>query len=105
MKFFLPIRRDVAWERETYTLLKRLLSAALATSFTERQICSLHYQAEGQASDVDVGQPYPLNGEIIIAILEGTSPPPLLRVHAHAGGLPRPAHPHRRPGRALRHRV
>jgi hypothetical protein len=75
MKFFLPIGRDVAWERETYTLLKRLLSATLATSFTERQICSLHYQAEGQASDVDVGQPHPLNGEIIIAILEGTSPP------------------------------
>jgi hypothetical protein len=75
VKFFLPIRRDAAWERETYHHLKQCLSAALATSFTERQICSLHYQAEGQASNVDVGQPHPLNGEIIIAILCGTSPP------------------------------
>ena len=70
MKFFLPIGRDAAGERETYNHLKQLLSAALATPFTERQICSLHYQHEGQAYDVDVGQPHPVNSEIIVAILE-----------------------------------
>jgi len=75
MRFFLPIGRDSAWEREMYHHLKRLLSAALETPFTERQICSLHYQHEGQEYDVDVGQSHPVNGEIIVAILEGTLPP------------------------------
>ena len=80
-----------------YNHLKRLLSAALETPFTERQICSLHYQHEGQEYDVDVGQSHPVNGEIIVAILERDLTPPLLRVHSHTWGLRRPAHFHRRP--------
>jgi len=75
MRFFFPIGRDAAGELETYNHLKQFLSAALATPFTERQICSLHYQHAGQAYDVDVGQPHPVTGEIIIALLEGTLPP------------------------------
>jgi hypothetical protein len=74
MRFFLPIGRDVAGEREIYNHIKQLLSAVLGTPFTERQICSLHYQHDGQAYDVDVGQPHPVNGEIIVAILYGTLP-------------------------------
>jgi hypothetical protein len=74
MRFFLPIGRDAAGERETYNHIKQLRSAALATPFTERQICSLHYQHDGQEYDVDVGQPHSVNGEIIVAILYGTLP-------------------------------
>jgi hypothetical protein len=75
MRFFLPIRRDAAGEREMYNHIKQLLAAALETPFTERQICSLHYHHDGQEYDADVGQPHPVNGEIIIAILYGTLPP------------------------------
>ena len=68
-----------------YNHLKRLLSAALETPFTERQICSLHYQHEDQEYDVDVGQSHPVNGEIIVAILEGTLPPAITCALAHVG--------------------
>src|SRR5687767_14135785 len=74
MKFFIPIPRDAGWEREVYNRIKWCLSTALATPFTERQICSLHCQHEGREYDLDVGQPHPLNGETIVAILYGTSP-------------------------------
>jgi hypothetical protein len=74
MKFFMPLKRDAGWEREAYDRIKLSLSTALETEFTERKICSLHYQQDGREYDVDVGQPHPLTNETVVAILYGTSP-------------------------------
>jgi len=71
MKFFIPLGRDEARERQMYLAIKRSLSKALHTKFTSQEIASVHYQHDGQEFDLDVGQPHPLNGETIMVILCG----------------------------------
>jgi hypothetical protein len=71
MKFFIPLGRDEARERRVYHGIRRSLTDALGTRFTVQEICSLHYQHDGQEFDLDVGQPHPLNGETIMVILCG----------------------------------
>jgi hypothetical protein len=74
MRFFIPLERDEARERRMYRDIKRSLTKALHTKFTQQEIASLHCQYHGREVYLDVGQPHPLNGETIMVILCGTSP-------------------------------
>jgi hypothetical protein len=73
MKFFIPLERDEARERQVYHSIKRSLTKALHTRFTRQEVFSLQYRHEGQEVHLDVGQPHPFNGETIMVILCGAS--------------------------------
>lgn len=72
VKFFIPLAKDQAQAEEVYEATKKF---AADTTFkpTARRIFRIEYNYHGKPTYAEVGQANPIEGEIVIAILEGTT--------------------------------
>ena len=72
VKFFIPFAKDQAVAEEIYEATKKF---ATDTAFkpTARRIFRIEYNDHGKSTYAEVGQANPIEGELVMAILEGTT--------------------------------
>ena len=73
MKFFIPKAKDDAEAQEIWKAVKKFAEETLEWEVSDRRIFSIAYQKQSENFYVEVGQPNPRNGELVIAILESTT--------------------------------
>jgi len=73
MKFFIPAEPDAAKAEELYEAIKKFAKDTMGWQITSRRIFRLTFHDKGKECQAEVGKQTPMNGEIVVAILESNT--------------------------------
>jgi hypothetical protein len=68
MKFFVPFTSGPSERDNVYQGIRRSVGLYTGAALTVARIFRLEYMEEGAGVLVEVGQPHPINGEVVMAI-------------------------------------
>lgn len=72
-EFFIPAAKDAEQAGEVWEAVWKFAGETMNGPISRRRIFRIEYTHNGKSLDAEVGQPDPLDGETVVAILEGPS--------------------------------